>query len=546
MTDAPHAMTDAELRRHGLIPPPARVAIPGSPQSVAGLLEPALAARAQSPALVGRHARYTFAELDLEVNRAANALRALGIEAGERVAGSMGNHTELAVAFLAAMRLGALWVGVSRALAPPEKQYVLRDSGARVLLADREARAQLEPLRAGLPDLAHLIDAEPGAENEWTGQLARAASARPRVEIDPFAPAAIAYTSGTTGLPKGAVHSQHNLLLPGAIALYKGRSGPEIAQGVCLPLTLLNLMVLGPVLSGQAQSKCVLMDRIDALGVAEWVAREKIVSFASVPTTFHDLLTHPEVKWEDLASLTRPAVGGAPPPEELKALFLARFGFEIQEGYGMTEAPTSVAQSDASRPRIPGSCGQALPHQWITIRDDAGAELPAGEVGEVCVAPRSSGPWAQVYTPMLGYWNRPEASAEALRGGMLHTGDLGRLDTQGNLYIVDRRSELILRGGANVYPAEVERALHADARVAECAVLSIPDTRLGERVVAAVQLARGAQASAEELQNHCRSQLARYKVPERIVFVDAFPRNAMNKILKRELRALFQQGARDR
>jgi len=264
------------------------------------------------------------------------------------------------------------------------------------------------------------------------------------------------------------------------------------------------------------------------------------VTFSSVPTTFHDLLTHPDVKHDDLATLTRPAVGGAPPPDELKQLFLERFGFEIQEGYGLTEAPTSVTHTDPSRPRIPGSAGQAHPHQVVRILDDAGAELPPGEVGEICVGPRSSGPWAHVYTPMLGYWQRPDATAEVLRGGVLHTGDLGCLDAEGNLYIKDRRSELILRGGANVYPAEVERALHADRRVAACAVLSVPDLRLGERVVAAVQLVRGAQASAEELQAHCRSQLARYKVPDRIVFVTAFPRNAMNKIVKRDLRGLFE------
>jgi acyl-CoA synthetase (AMP-forming)/AMP-acid ligase II len=533
-------MTDDELRRHGLIPAPARVPVPGSAQSVADVLEPALAARPESLALVGRHARYTFAQLDREANRAAHALRALGVDAGARVAGSLGNHTELVVAFLAAMRLGALWVGVSRALAPPEKAWLLRDSGARVLLADREAAAQLAPRRGELPDLVHLIDAEPGSGSEWAGRVASAPATRPRAEIDPFAPAAIAYTSGTTGTPKGAVHSQHNLLLPGAMALHRGRSGPDIAQGVCLPLTILNLMILGPVLSAQAQSKCVLMDRIDAPGIAEWVRREGIASFASVPTTFHDLLTHPDIDPRDLASLTRPAVGGAPPPDELKSLFRARFGFEIQEGYGLTEAPTSAVQTDPARPRIPGSCGQPLLHQRIHILDESGAELPAGEVGEVCIGPRHEGPFAGLYTPMLGYWNRPEATAETLRGGLLHTGDLGRVDAEGNVYIVDRRSELILRGGANVYPAEVERALHVDPRVAACAVLSVPDARLGERVVAAVQLERGAKASEEELREHCRAQLARYKVPDRIVFVDGFPRNAMNKIVKRELRSLFQ------
>jgi acyl-CoA synthetase (AMP-forming)/AMP-acid ligase II len=534
-------MTETELRDHGLIPSPARETIPGSPQSVAEVLDPVVAAAPEREALIGRHARYTYAELDREVDRAANALVELGVGPGVRVAGSMGNHTELAVGFLACMRLGAIWLGIARALAAPEKAYLLRDSGARVLLADREAAGQLAPLRGELPELAHLIDAEPSdAASEWRRRVTAASARRARAAIDPFAPAAISYTSGTTGTPKGAVHSQHNLLLPGAVARWLGRSTPEITQGVCLPLTTLNLMVLGPILSAQSHARCVLMDRIDAPGVADWIVRERVASFASVPTTFFDLLTHPDIPHSQLASLTRPAVGGAPPPDALKVLFRARFGFELQEGYGLTEAPTTVAQRDRSMPRVPGSCGTALPHLRIAILDEGGDELPADEVGEVCVGPRTDGPWARVYTPMLGYWNRPEASAEALRGGWLHTGDLGCLDAEGNLFVKDRRSEMILRGGANVYPAEVERVLHADPRVAACAVLSVPDPRLGERVVAAVQLARSARASEEELRQLCRNQLARYKVPDRIVFVDSFPRNSMNKILKRELRPLFQ------
>jgi acyl-CoA synthetase (AMP-forming)/AMP-acid ligase II len=336
------------------------------------------------------------------------------------------------------------------------------------------------------------------------------------------------------------VHSQHNLLVPGAVALYRGRSGPHITQGVCLPLTILNLMILGPILSAQAGSRCVLMDRIDAPGLAEWVRRERVNSFSSAPATFHDLLTHPGVDPADLASLTHAGVGGAGCPDELKALFRKRIGHDLQEGYGLTEAPTAVTQTLPDRVPVPGSCGPALPQLRIVIQDEGGRGLPPGEVGEVCVAPCSDGPWAGVYTPMLGYWNQPEASAEALRGGVLHTGDLGCLDAEGNLFIKDRKSELILRGGANVYPAEVERALHEDPRVAACAALGVPDVRLGERVVAAVQLAPGARASEAELQEHCRARLARYKVPERIVFVAAFPRNAMNKIQKRELRGLFE------
>jgi acyl-CoA synthetase (AMP-forming)/AMP-acid ligase II len=181
------------------------------------------------------------------------------------------------------------------------------------------------------------------------------------------------------------------------------------------------------------------------------------------------------------------------------------------------------------------------PQVAIEIRDAEGRRCEPGEIGEICVAPAREGEWAGVYTPMLGYWKRPEATADALRDGVYHSGDLGLLAEDGNLYIRGRRNELILRGGANVYPAEVERVLQEDPRVACAAVLGVPDERLGERVVAAVQLEPDERATEEELRGRVAGQLARYKVPERIVFVDAMPRNAMSKVVKRELADLFQR-----
>jgi long-chain acyl-CoA synthetase len=213
-------------------------------------------------------------------------------------------------------------------------------------------------------------------------------------------------------------------------------------------------------------------------------------------------------------------------------------------GYGLTEAPTAVTMTDPASAPVAGSAGRALPHVRIVILDDHGREAAPGEVGEICVGPTLDGPWAGVYTTMLGYWNRPEASAAALQGGLLHTGDLGFLDADGELFVQDRRHDLVIRGGANVYPAEVERVLHDDPRVAACAVVGRPDERLGERVVAFVELAPGAVLDEDELRIHCTERLARYKVPEEFVFVDAFSRNAMGKIKKVELRARVRRPAR--
>jgi acyl-CoA synthetase (AMP-forming)/AMP-acid ligase II len=259
-----------------------------------------------------------------------------------------------------------------------------------------------------------------------------------------------------------------------------------------------------------------------------------------VPTVIHDLLTHPDVKPEDLAPLTQPLVGGAVCPEEVRALFRKRFGHDVSIGYGMTEAPTAVTHAEGEPSPRPGLCGRALPQCEIQIRDARGRTLPPGEEGEICIGPAREGAWAGVYTPMLGYWQRPDATAQALRDGCYHSGDVGMMERDGTLFIRGRRSELILRGGANVYPAEVERVLEEDPRVAESAVLGLPDERLGQRVAAAVVLEPGARATAADLQAHCREQLARYKVPERLAIVEALPRNAMSKVMKTRLVSLFE------
>lgn len=524
----------------GLIRSTRRPELPGdAPRSVAAVLEVGLRTP-EEPALVGRHGSLTFAELDAAADRVAGALEAWGIGPGDRVAVSMGNHLELVVAFLGVARLGAIWVGVNKALAPPETAYLLADCGVSLFVGDDAAAAAVASLRAELPALRHVVAAEPGdAASEWASALASAPlpSAASRQEVDPFAPAAIAYTSGTTGRPKGVVHSQHNMLLPGAVAATRDPD-PEARIGVCLPLTILNLVVLGPLVAFQQGRPCVLMDRVDAVGIASWVRDARVTTFSAVPTMIHDLLTHPDVRQEDLATLTRPGVGGAAVPASFPALYRDRFGVRMTTGYGLTEAPTAVTMEDPNLPEVPGSAGRALPHVRVTIRDPEDREVPVGEIGEICVEPATTGPFADTYTPMLGYWRRGNATAEALRGGILHTGDIGRLSPDGDLFVTDRKNDLILRGGANVYPAEVERVLGDAAGVAGCSVLGLPDDRLGERVVAVVEPAAGATVDEAALVEHCAASLARYKVPERILVVEALPRNAMGKVVKRDLRAL--------
>ncbi len=530
-----------DLAALGLVSPAARPPLPGGgPQSTAEAIDRVVAKDPGREALVGRSGRFTYAELDRAANRAANALAALGVEPGLRVAVCLPNDVHLPILFLATQRLGALWVGVNRLLAPPEKAYLLRDSGAHVVVTLAALAGEIEG-QPDLPELAHVVSISPGAADcAWAVRCAAASEARPQRASDPFAPAAIAYTSGTTGLPKGAVHSAHNLLLPGTLSQLTRRVPEGTRQGAVLPLTILNLIVLevlAPWIDGRS---VVAIDRTDPVGLAEWIRSEHVGAFSGVPTIFHDLLTHPEVKAADLASLVAPGVGGSDVPPEVVRLYRERFDRPVGIGYGMTEAPTAVTWSDGSVPSAPGLCGKALPQVEIEIMDESSRVLPAGEIGEITVRPARGGPYAGVYTPMLGYWRKPEATAEALRDGRYHTGDLGFVAEDGNLYIRGRRNELILRGGANVYPAEVERALQEHPDVEFAAVFGIPDERLGERVVAVVQPKPGRIAPPEAvLRAFCSERIARYKVPDRIASTALLPRNAMGKIVKRELRGLF-------
>lgn len=509
---------------------------------MARLLEPIVATDPDREALVGRRGRYSYAELDRETNRAARAFQKLGVERGDRVAACLPNDVDIVIAFMGTQKLGAIWVGVNRVLAAPEKAYLLRDSGARVYLTSSDGVEEIETQRAELPALEHVValTADP-KQDPWRSALAAEDDAPlSNLDVDPFAPAAISYTSGTTGFPKGAVHSQHNILMPGAAPTLTGGRTAAPRVGTLLPMTILNLMILGPVKSFYAGSCNICIDRIDAVGLSTWIREEGVNSFDAVPTILHDLLTHPDVKEADLVTLTHPGVGGADVPPDLVKLYIDRFKQPVTIGYGMTEAPTAVSWYQDDKPPLPGLCGFAIPQVCLEVLGEDGLPLPPGEVGEICVRPAEDGPLANVYTPMLGYWQKPEATALALRDGRYHTGDLGMIDTEGRLFIRGRRNELILRGGANVYPAEVERVLTSRDEVASAAVLGVPDDRLGERVVAAVQLEAGAEIDEASLRNHARENLARYKVPDVIRIVEELPRNAMNKVVKGRLRPLFE------
>ncbi len=481
-------------------------------------------------AIVGASGRLTYAELRAVVLQTAAGMRAAGIGRYDRVAASLPNDLPIVVAFLATMEIGAIWVGIPRVLAPPEKRFMLAHSAARLFIADPASAEEARAARAELPSLRDVwtnISLDPDTKTSLD-----------IVDIDPFAPAVLAYTSGTTGVPKAAVHSQYNMLLPGHVAMNIGALGVDDVIGAVLPLTIANIMVLCPASAIQAGIKLVLIDRAEPQALARWIESESVSILSGVPTIYYDLLQRGGIG-NSLARLRLPETGGAEMPEELRRAFRERFGRELLIGYGMTEAPTRVTWTLGVEPLPSGSCGRACAQVEIEIRDGDGHVLPAGEVGEICVSPRRVGPFAGLYAPFLGYWHNAEATAEALREGVLHTSDLGSMDSDGNVFIRGRKKELILRGGGNVYPAEVERVLMSDSRIAGCAVIGEPDERLGQRVIAYFQSKPGVDIEGEELRALCERNLARYKVPSEFRAIPELPRNAMGKVVKDRLPRLI-------
>ncbi len=491
------------------------------PRSIARVLDRALADDPSLVALVTRSRRLTYAELDAEADQAAHALWMLGVRPGDRVAASLPNDAAVVVAFHGAMRLGAVWLGINRALAPPEMQFQLGDAEASVYLCDDD-----------LPDLGTRVVAAP----EWQERLASSATEPIGVDVDPDAPAGIAYTSGTTGRPKGVVHSQRGLLIPGAVLNESRGYDPTLRKGDCFPFTILNMAVLTTLLVSQAGGTSIVMDRIDAEGVAEWIRNERVNVWNGPPALLHSMASMDSVAASDLASLREVWTGGGDCPEAIRIAFEEKFGHPVLAAYGLTEAPTVVAIDPVGGPHVAGASGRPLPHLSVRILDDDGHEVAVGESGEVCVAPA---PGDDRFRLMLGYWERPDDTAKVLVGEILHTGDIGLIDEAGYLHLRDRKSLIIIRGGANVYPAEVERVLQEVPGLAASAVIGIPDERLGERVVALVEAIDGATLDLDEVLAHCATQLAKYKVPERLVLVAALPRNAMGKIIRTELPALL-------
>ncbi len=477
------------------------------PTSIGRVLDRALANRPEATAVVTRSGEVTYAQLDARADAAAGALWELGVRPGDRVAACLPNDLDVVLAFHGTQRIGAIWAGVGEGLSAPEQQALTGLCGPTLVLAGPAWKA--EGVRAvGL--------------DEWRVGVAAGARA-PGVDVDPFAPAGIAFTSGTTGKPKALVHSQHNLLLPGAALVQSRGWGPELRKGDSLALTILNMLVLTTLTTAQAQGCSIIIDARHVEGIVEWLARERVNVWNAVPAQLFDLCSRPDL---DLSGLEEIWSGGGDCPEHLRERFLEVHHLPIRVAYGLSEAPTLVSLDPVGSQMRPGSSGPLMPQFDVAAYDEEGHRLPPGEIGELVLASATTGPFRGLWRPLLGTW-----SADHLEPNpemTTRTGDIGSVSDDGWLTMVDRAKLVIVRGGANVYPAEVERVLTRHDRIGAAVVFGLPDERLGARVAALI-VADG-DIPAEELRTYCAGELARYKIPEVWGRVESLPRNAMGKV----------------
>ena len=487
---------------------------------------------------------YTNIEIAKEATQLAGGLRALGIQPGDRVLMMMPNRPEVVIGYQAIARAGAIIIPVLPLLKGPEVSFIAENSGAKAILTSALLLPLLQSALTHVPEMRYIISTDRTTSEEkpstsgtpqvlaYTDVVAKGAGKEEQymTHLDGIVPnsddtAVILYTSGTTGRPKGVMLSHRNLVsnaISGRGPEYEQRS--EDTQLAILPLAhafgivALNVYYVSGV-------KVVMHPRFDAVAVLSAIEHHRIASFAGVPAMFVALLYTPDAEKYDTSSLQYCVSGSAPLPVNVLEGFEQKFGCTIREGYGLSEGSAALTGHGSDMVRKAGSVGKPISGVELQVVDEHDTPLPMGEIGEVV----ARGP-----NIMKGYYNMPDETKAALQNGWLHTGDMGRFDEDGYLYIVERKKDLIIRGGFNIYPRDIEEVLATHPAVIEAAVVGIPSERMGEEVKAYV--VPRTPVDAETLMAYCREKLANYKTPKEIEFVNALPRNAIGKIDKKELR----------
>jgi fatty-acyl-CoA synthase len=490
--------------------------------------------------------RLTYAELDDAVEAVARGLLARGVERGDRVGIWAPNCLEWFLVQYATARIGAILVTINPAYRTHELEYVLGQAGVGTLISavrfkTSDYRDMIEQVRPGLPglrDVVHigdpswdalLADADADAAADGAGQPAARAA-----ELSFDDPINIQYTSGTTGFPKGATLSHHNILNNG---FFVGEiCGYTEADRICVPVPFYHCfgMVMGN-LASTSHGACVVIPApgFDPAATLRAVAQERCTSLYGVPTMFIAELALPDFADYDLSTLRTGIMAGSPCPVEVMKRVIAEMHMdEVTICYGMTEtSPVSTqTRADDSLDRRVATVGRVHPHLEVKIVDpETDLPVPLGTAGELCT---------RGYSVMLGYWNEPAKTAEVLRAGWMHTGDLATMDDEGYVSIVGRIKDMVIRGGENIYPREIEEFLYTHPDIVDAQVIGVPDARFGEELMAWVRLREGAgPITAEALREFCTGKLAHYKVPRYVHVVDEFPMTVTGKIRKVEMRA---------
>jgi long-chain acyl-CoA synthetase len=476
----------------------------------------------QSPAVRLGADELTYAELDEGSARLAALLERRGVRPGDRVGVMLPNVLEFPVAYYGVLRAGAIVVPMNVLLKRREIAFYLEDSGSKLLLAWHGFAAEA---RDGAADAgAETVEVEPAAFAEL---LAECEPRRDLAATEAEDTAVILYTSGTTGKPKGAELTHGNLSRNADVA---SRTTCVIEQGDVVLGALPLFHSFGQTVSMNASLRVgatlAMLARFDPGEALATMERDGVTHFYGVPTMFGALLHHPGREDFDTSSLRTCITGGASMPVEVLRGFEQAFGSVVLEGYGLSETSPVASSNHPDRERKPGSIGTPIEGVEMQVVDEDDNPVARGEVGEIVI---------RGHNVMKGYWQRPEATAEAMRGGWFHSGDMARIDEEGCFFIVDRKKDLIIRGGYNVYPREVEEVLYEHPKVREAAVLGVPHDEWGEEIGAAVVLHEGEEIDPEELGAYVKERIAAYKYPRLVWFLDDLPKGPTGKILKREI-----------
>lgn len=468
----------------------------------------------------------------------AQFLTSFGISKGDRVLVCMPNRPEVVFAYQGILRSGAIVIPVMHLLHENEINFILANSQAKAVITSSEILPKIQRSAKNLPQQIKIVSVDPSEPKhtlqyeivQWSKTIESNVPLHERnLNLQESDTAVILYTSGTTGKPKGVMLTHRNFI---ANLRASAQLQPDDERGTTLcVLPLAHVYGFG-VMNGcfYRGNSAVIFSKFDVDKVFQAIETHKVKSFAAVPAMIHAMLSSPSSSKYDLSSLEAVGSGSAALPVSLRTTFQEKFKAEVRDAYGLSEASPGVATQRKDMPIKDGSVGVPLPNVQIKIVDDGGRELPTGEVGELIVK-------GDNVTP--GYYNNPEATKEALKDGWLYTGDMAKVDEDGYLYIVDRKKDLIIRGGFNIYPRDLEELIAKHEAVSEVAVIGVPSERMGEEVVACVVKKAGFQVTESDLIEYCQQYLAKYKTPKQIVFFDELPRNGVGKILKIKLKEIY-------